>query len=302
MKIILTFLFAIYSFSASGQSYQLYYKINFDTSNGFYQHYPYFHDSIFLNYRDLLNIDTINYHHNQWQVGRPHKTIFNSSFSLPNAIVTDTTNSCIPNDTSVFVMKVSKHAWLDLCAFSFKFRLDIDSGDIAKVEVSSDTGQHWINILTDTTGLFNYPSPKPDFSLSTIGWDSFCIAPSSFGLFSPTTIDSFLFRFTFIADSNSRPRDGWMIDDIVFGYMGENVPILPTNNSNINIYPNPAKNELNITSTNRITSIIITNLLGQAIFKQNYNTDKITMDISEFTKGIYFIKVNGTEDKVFLKD
>jgi hypothetical protein len=41
-------------------------------------------------FRHLLVIDTVNYHHNIWQIGKPNKTVFDSALSLPNAIVTDT--------------------------------------------------------------------------------------------------------------------------------------------------------------------------------------------------------------------
>ena len=53
-------------------------------------------------YKEAIEIDTVHYHHNIWQVGAPHKSVFTSAQSLPNAIVTDTANPVPPNDTSVF--------------------------------------------------------------------------------------------------------------------------------------------------------------------------------------------------------
>ena len=43
---------------------------------------------------------------NMWQIGKPHKTVFDSAYSPVNVIVTDTANTYKPNDTSVFMFAV----------------------------------------------------------------------------------------------------------------------------------------------------------------------------------------------------
>ena len=55
----------------------------------------------------------------------------------------------------------------------------------------------------------------------------------------------------------------------------------------IKIYPIPAKNEINISSSEKIENISIYNSLGQFLF--NSNATKI--NIEKLTKGVYYLKV-----------
>ena len=50
-----------------------------------------------------IEIDTSNAG-NIWQIGQPDKAIFDSAFSAPNAIVTDTVNYYPINDSSSFIL------------------------------------------------------------------------------------------------------------------------------------------------------------------------------------------------------
>ena len=67
------------------------------------------------------------------------------------------------------------------------------------------------------------------------------------------------------------------------------------------LYPNPASTELTIVSKKNISSITISNITGQSIFDQNYNTKQAQVNIAGFPPGTYFVKINGTEIKKFVK-
>ena len=54
--------------------------------------------------RSHFKIDTTTYHHNIWQIGAPHKTVFSAAYTAPNVIITDTVNHYPVNDTSVFTI------------------------------------------------------------------------------------------------------------------------------------------------------------------------------------------------------
>jgi sugar lactone lactonase YvrE len=75
---------------------------------------------------------------------------------------------------------------------------------------------------------------------------------------------------------------------------------------NIVIYPNPASTTLTIQS-NAVTlsgaegQITITNLLGQTVFTQNYNSEQVQINVSSLPTGLYFVKVNGSEVRKFVK-
>lgn len=61
---------------------------------------------------------------------------------------------------------------------------------------------------------------------------------------------------------------------------------------NIKFYPNPAKNKIQFSNTNAIsTEIRIFNLLGKQVFHQSNISEK-TIDTSSFNKGIYLVKID----------
>ena len=71
-------------------------------------------------------------------------------------------------------------------------------------------------------------------------------------------------------------------------------------NYDFTLYPNPTKNILNIAlknNTNIIDNIWELDVLGKTIIFKKANNAKATINLSEFSKGVYFVKivVNGTE-------
>jgi len=70
----------------------------------------------------------------------------------------------------------------------------------------------------------------------------------------------------------------------------------------ISIFPNPATTALNISARSPINQITISNLLAQTIFTQNYNADQARIDLSAFPSGLYFLKINGSEVRKFVKE
>ena len=77
--------------------------------------------------------------------------------------------------------------------------------------------------------------------------------------------------------------------------------IIPEENM-FTVFPNPAVTSLNILSTTQpINQILITNLIGQTIFTQSYSSKQLEVDISALPSGVYFVKVNGSEVRKFVK-
>ena len=70
--------------------------------------------------------------------------------------------------------------------------------------------------------------------------------------------------------------------------------LLSDNNNSIQIYPNPAQNEVMI-STNNVVSkqhnVIIYNHLGKSIQHQSFSADT-RLDVRSLQTGIYYVKVN----------
>lgn len=92
--------------------------------------------------------------------------------------------------------------------------------------------------------------------------------------------------------------------DYALGVWDEEHASLKENSSelNINIYPNPAEDNINIELKNEIKgNVVITNQLGQVVKEMNIDGKELTIDIEDLTSGIYFINVSNQRMK-FLKN
>lgn len=58
-----------------------------------------------------------------------------------------------------------------------------------------------------------------------------------------------------------------------------------------NYFPNPTTGILNLSYSNAIESVKVTNILGQIIFKKNINANTTQIDMSHLTAGTYFIEI-----------
>ncbi|NHN26403.1 T9SS type A sorting domain-containing protein [Flavobacterium jejuense] len=69
------------------------------------------------------------------------------------------------------------------------------------------------------------------------------------------------------------------------------------------VYPNPINDQLFVTSkSNRlIESLNITDVLGKMIYTENINVTSTQLDVSNFQKGIYFLKVKSNEKEEVIK-
>jgi hypothetical protein len=70
----------------------------------------------------------------------------------------------------------------------------------------------------------------------------------------------------------------------------------------LNIFPNPATTQLILTASYKVRNVIISNLLGQTVLRDEYDTQKVSVDISGLPADIYFIKINGNVVKKFVKE
>lgn len=64
-----------------------------------------------------------------------------------------------------------------------------------------------------------------------------------------------------------------------------------TKHSEIKTYPNPADDKLFVSAKEVITEIELFNYAGTAVFKQNTNKNKISIDISHLASGMYIISI-----------
>ena len=76
------------------------------------------------------------------------------------------------------------------------------------------------------------------------------------------------------------------------------VPEINQETNEIRLYPNPATNNLFVTSTSRIKTLELVNPLGQILISQKPGTNNTSLDISILANGVYFVMVNGKAYKI----
>ena len=100
------------------------------------------------------------------------------------------------------------------------------------------------------------------------------------------------------ADWSDNLYQGYTFDlKDVFPEAGVGVPEVEHNNQ-ISLYPNPAVDQLNVT-LNKSAEMTIYNIMGQAVMTMEGRVGVNTIDLSNFTSGIYFISA-GTDTQKFI--
>jgi hypothetical protein len=82
------------------------------------------------------------------------------------------------------------------------------------------------------------------------------------------------------------------IDIFICGIVNTGVGIDDNNAGNIGIFPNPASDDLFITSTLKMNSLNIFNSIGQQVFGQNDMNTMSQINTSAFENGVYFVQIN----------
>jgi hypothetical protein len=284
-----------------------------------------FGQSAFIDFNtptDLIETDTSN-PNNIWQIGRPQKSYLNSAYSTDNAIITDTINSYVTNDTSSFILKVpeallaqySTGASTGNIVVSFYTKYQTDSlNDFGRIEFSSDSGTTW-HIMSkeyiDTSFSVWHPAwnswtdgfsgwsfnNKSLYTGQSDGWEYNVIDLFVCSVLHPKQGEatdaiigcqpqSLWLKFVFISDSVPDNLDGWAIDNIsVYGiqYAG----LTESNSLDLRVFPNPFSTQLTFSLTgNEQTILTLYDFLGQNILQENF-INSITISTAQMQNGIY---------------
>ncbi|MFK8037053.1 MAG: T9SS type A sorting domain-containing protein [Crocinitomicaceae bacterium] len=254
-------------------------------------------------HEDFVFRDTISNSNCIWRIGTPQKTVFTSSKSSPNSIITDTLNPYPINDTSSFIIKhKAENGFLSnvLVRLGVSYFVNSDSlNDFGKIEFSPDNGNSWVLISDDTLNLIsggtwpNYIFGNFNLTGNSNGWESVLINLSNYPYSSISTGDTVQYRFTFISDSNFDNLDGLMFDDIIA--LDDAVPwgIDELSSSTINAYPNPFTTIINLKSKYHINARLnIFSITGKLVYNTELKNEvQVKINTVDFKSGIYFYEV-----------
>lgn len=73
-------------------------------------------------------------------------------------------------------------------------------------------------------------------------------------------------------------------------------------NTDWRVYPSPSNSVLNLAAPDKITSVVIRNTIGQTVFRNQYNELHVKVDVTNFPGGLYFIEMNSTQVRKFVKE
>lgn len=205
---------------------------------------------------------------NLWQIATPQKQYFDSAFSLPKAIVTDSVNFYPSNNLSIFkfespyykknILDYDSSKWMAM-GIMFYHKYDTEkmhSGGY--VEISYDGGNIWCNVLSDTNpnllfidssywygatdtitggepcfnGKGGVTSFVNDYQQSIFGW----YWQYDFPYWEYDIWLRFVFRSDFTTNNS---HEGWLIDNIEIFYYDYLSGIEYTPPSKTIVYPMP---------------------------------------------------------------
>jgi hypothetical protein len=291
MKRFLVLIFALSSLFSFSQEYGEY-EINFEDTSQFFR----------------INIDTISNPENVWQIGVPQKTILNTAYSIPNAIITDTVNPYPANDTSIFTI-------LHICDGGYYYghtvilagvyMSDSDSlSDYGKIEFTPDMGSTWINLIDDTvySDYIWWESPKPTLTGLIPEWTYFYVTFPELGIiFNIEFGDTVFYRFTFISGPDSNLRGGLMFDDLYFEDSYQAIGENEYKDLNVNIFPIPAQSYVTIEFDNVQYSpflLEVFSLNGKRLLStEGRGDDEIKIDISALEEGLYLFHLTNLQSQ-----
>ncbi|MEE4178151.1 MAG: T9SS type A sorting domain-containing protein [Bacteroides sp.] len=76
-----------------------------------------------------------------------------------------------------------------------------------------------------------------------------------------------------------------------FGYMTDPTTVPLVEEISLNVYPNPAKDQLNIVSNEMIREIRVIDMLGQIVYTSSVQDERHILNVNHFRTGIYFVHV-----------
>lgn len=250
--------------------------------------------------------------HGCWQIGAPQKTILDSAYTTPFALITDTILPYPVEEISYADFSVPVYSYGEYVVLSFRHRMDADPEEAfgwleyfdpgfdnawIKVGGTSDWSYGFIlwsgdGLETDSTLLF--PGGDSAWKYTQVVWH--CLGVFQGDLQRDELPDSMRLRFSFQALANTNQRGGWMIDDIVlenYGYCSG----LPTIAApSFSIMPNPAKDRmmLDLGQEKSYPQVVeLLNTFGAIVRSESIRSSRQWIDLSNIPEGMYLVRLRG---------
>lgn len=169
--------------------------------------------------------------------------------------------------------------------------------DVAHKRYSSASDRLKVQASTNCGSSYSTLYNKSGAALATAGSSSSQYIPSSDSQWRTETVDlssvkssnEAIVRFQFVSGYGNVV---W-IDNV---RIVEGTGVEEVENSAISIYPNPANNVLNITSSESIDQVVVYNVAGQVVMTENGNVQ--SMNISNLASGSYIVRIQTVDGNI----
>ncbi len=188
---------------------------------------------------------------------------------------------------------------------SFSMMFDLENlWDITYMEYSTNGGITWQLLGEETVNWYNNSETEQTNSWCTncpggqwTGTDS-VLKTYTYPLNALSTETNVMFRFVFHSDDGTT-KQGVFIDNFVI------TGTLSTEEFDVNnlaIYPNPSNGIYNLSYGDiTIKNIEIFDVTGKIIYQQNQLSNDATIDITNASAGVYFVKISAKNQEVIKK-
>jgi len=224
-----------------------------------------------------------------------------TTFVSPSSAITDSPSGDYSNnqESAITLLESIDLTTAIAASVSYYARWEVeDTWDYVQFEISTNGGSTWEPQCGNftTAGSNNQPIGQPVYDSIQEDWVLEQIDLSDY------LGQTIIARFNLVTDS-AVTQDGFYFDDLEFNVIQEENLSVDTNEliNNFTAYPNPTSNTVEISS--RITNYTATviNILGQEINSKSTTTGNVTLDLSTYTSGIYFIKLQQAKNTSVLK-
>ena len=82
---------------------------------------------------------------------------------------------------------------------------------------------------------------------------------------------------------------------------GPPVGIHQVNGGSFTVYPNPAYDNISIVSQSAPFSLAVFNVLGKQVYQGNSDSENLNLDVSGFDRGLYLIRITGSNNKISVR-
>ena len=79
-------------------------------------------------------------------------------------------------------------------------------------------------------------------------------------------------------------------DMVVEDFFGVQTSVDDLTENVVNLFPNPANSQVNITSGSRIMEVVVYNIAGQMVYRHTPGTQSHIIDLNAFHNGIYMVR------------